>query len=44
MQCYKTLIEKARRNEKDGTTDSSRLKRRMYFLLDEFGNLPKLSK
>lgn len=41
MQCYKTLIEKARRNEKDGTTDSSRLKRRMYFLLDEFGNLPK---
>lgn len=37
-QCYKILVDKARKNE------ANRLKRRLYFLLDEFGNLPKFER
>lgn len=39
LQCYKALIEKARKNGK--SLDSDKLKRNVYMLLDEFGNMPK---
>lgn len=45
LQCYKALVSKARQNEGtyygDTYIDSSRLLRHVYFLLDEFGNMPK---
>ena len=43
VQVYKELVEKATLNEKEGDTDSATLKRRIYMILDEFGNLPKIS-
>ena len=43
-QMYKTLVEKARKNEKQGktTVEGGELLRSVYFIMDEFGNLPKL--
>lgn len=43
-QMYKALVEKATRNQELGRTDSQRLLRNVYFIMDEFGNLPKLHK
>lgn len=43
MQTYKELVEKATQNERDDATESATLKRRIYMILDEFGNLPKIS-
>lgn len=42
-QIYKSLVEKANRNKKQGVTGDANLKRNCYFLLDEFGNLPKFN-
>lgn len=39
-QMYKTLVDKTKRNYANGETDELELKRTVYFLLDEFGNLP----
>lgn len=43
-QMYKALVEKARKNEKQGKTktEGGELLRSVYFIMDEFGNLPKL--
>lgn len=43
-QMYKALVEKATRNQELGKTDSQKLLRNVYFIMDEFGNLPKLYK
>lgn len=43
-QMYKALVEKATRNQELGRTDTQRLLRHIYFIMDEFGNLPKLYK
>ncbi len=43
-QMYKALVEKATRNQELGRTDSQALLRHVYFIMDEFGNLPKLYK
>ena len=40
-QMYKELVEKANINLRKGQTDTAILKRKAYFVLDEFGNLPK---
>lgn len=40
-QMYKELVEKANLNLRRHATDSAILKRNTYFVLDEFGNLPK---
>ena len=42
MQAYKELVEKASINLADGKTKSAELLRTVYFILDEFGNLPKV--
>lgn len=39
-QMYKTLVDKTKRNKASGETEELELKRTVYFLLDEFGNLP----
>lgn len=44
VQMYKALLEKAQRNVDFGVTDDQCLLRNCYFLLDEFGNLPKIEK
>ena len=41
-QTYKELVEKANTNLRKKQTDTVILKRRAYFILDEFGNLPKM--
>lgn len=41
-QTYKELVEKANTNLRKKETDTAILKRRAYFILDEFGNLPKM--
>ena len=41
-QTYKELVEKANTNLRKKQTDMAILKRRAYFILDEFGNLPKM--
>lgn len=41
-QMYKELVEKANLNLRRGETETAILKRKAYFILDEFGNLPKL--
>ena len=41
-QTYKELVEKANTNLRRKETDTAILKRRAYFILDEFGNLPKM--
>lgn len=43
-QMYKALVEKATRNQELGKTDTQKLLRNVYFIMDEFGNLPKLYK
>ncbi len=43
-QIYKALVEKATRNQELGKADSQKLLRNVYFIMDEFGNLPKLYK
>lgn len=40
-QLYKILVEKARQNYKRGETNDEYLKRNVYVILDEFGNMPK---
>ncbi|MDE6028738.1 MAG: type IV secretory system conjugative DNA transfer family protein [Clostridiales bacterium] len=40
-QMYKILVEKARRNYRNKETKDEELKRNVYFIMDEFGNLPK---
>lgn len=40
-QVYKELVEKANLNLRRKQTDTAILKRNAYFILDEFGNLPK---
>ncbi len=44
VQAYKALIAKSLENEAKGQTKNAELKRACYFILDEFGNLPRLSK
>lgn len=41
-QVYKELVEKANLNLRRKDTGTAVLKRRAYFVLDEFGNLPKM--
>lgn len=41
-QTYKELVEKANLNLRRRDTQTAILKRKAYFILDEFGNLPKL--
>ena len=41
-QTYKELVEKANLNLRRKDTETAMLKRKAYFILDEFGNLPKL--
>ena len=41
-QTYKELVEKANTNLRKKDTDTAILMRRAYFILDEFGNLPKM--
>ena len=41
-QTYKELVEKANANLRKKQTDTAILKRRAYFILDEYGNLPKM--
>ena len=41
-QTYKELVEKANTNLRKKETDTAILKRRAYFILDEFGNLPRM--
>lgn len=43
-QMYKALVEKATRNRELRKTDEQKLLRNVYFIMDEFGNLPKLYK
>ena len=40
-QLYKVLVNKARRNFRAGETKDEELKRTVYVIMDEFGNLPK---
>ena len=40
-QMYKELVEKANLNNRRGQTDTAVLKRNVYYILDEWGNLPK---
>ena len=40
-QMYKELVEKANLNLRKQDTSTAILKRKAYFILDEFGNLPK---
>ena len=40
-QMYKELVEKANLNLRRKQKDTAILKRNTYFILDEFGNLPK---
>lgn len=40
-QLYKILVGKARRNYRKNETSDEELKRNVYVIMDEFGNLPK---
>ncbi len=42
-QMYKSLVDKANDNAKYGITKEEELLRHTYFLMDEFGNMPKFS-
>lgn len=44
QQLYKELVDKANQNFKRGKTSEEKLLKNVYFLLDEFGNLPKIEK
>ena len=39
-QMYKALVEKATKNKEEGKTDAQELLRNVYFIMDEFGNMP----
>ena len=43
VQMYKGLVDKAGDNQRSGRTKTEELLRTTYFILDEFGNLPKLN-
>lgn len=43
-QVYKDMVEKANVNLKKGETEEMKLKRNLYFVLDEFANIPKIEK
>lgn len=43
-QMYKVLVEKADNNREAGLTSEQKLLRRVYFIMDEFGNIPKIEK
>ena len=43
VQLYKALVEKATRNYERGRTKDMKLLRNCYFLMDEFGNLPRFT-
>lgn len=43
-QMYKALVEKADNNREAGLTTSQKLLRHVYFIMDEFGNIPKIEK
>lgn len=40
-QLYKVLVDKARKNRVRGETKDAELKRNVYMIMDEFGNMPK---
>lgn len=42
-QLYKILVNKARRNYRSGETKDEELKRNVYIIMDEFGNLPRFT-
>jgi type IV secretion system protein VirD4 len=44
VQMYKALVDKASENQRKGKTPAEELLRTCYFILDEFGNMPKLNK
>lgn len=44
VQAYKSLVNRAALNLRRGFTDKEELQRNCYFLMDEFGNLPKIPK
>ena len=43
-QMYKALVEKATLNKKQGKADTQELLRNVYFIMDEFGNMPRFHK
>ena len=43
-QMYKALVEKADNNREFGLTSKQTLLRHVYFIMDEFGNIPKIEK
>jgi len=43
-QMYKALVEKANVNKDKGKTSAQELLRNVYFIMDEFGNLPSFHK
>jgi type IV secretion system protein VirD4 len=44
IQIYKQLVATAEQNMRLGLTDDMKLLRNCYFVMDEFGNLPKLQR
>lgn len=44
VQMYKSLVDKAGDNQHNGLTKAEELLRTTYFILDEFGNMPRLNK
>lgn len=44
VQAYKSLVNRAALNLRQGITEKEELQRNCYFLMDEFGNLPKIPK
>lgn len=43
-QMYKALVEKADNNREASLTSEQKLLRHVYFIMDEFGNIPKIEK
>ena len=43
VQMYKALVDKAGANQHSGKTNAEELLRTTYFIMDEFGNLPRLN-
>ena len=43
VQMYKSLVDKAGDNQRSGRTKAEELLRTTYFILDEFGNMPRLN-
>lgn len=43
-QMYKALVEKADNNREYGRTTEQKLLRHVYFIMDEFGNIPRIEK